>query len=304
MGTNPLDVNKGVYQGNPLVILCPWTCLLFSFQTVKNLTTTMKTYYKKALLILVSRMIISCSASSNYTMEASPTNNTEISLQPNTAGTIDIRECSLYQDMDNLSTIIYINGSGRCETRQRGPLNKEYLETDGIVCRILTEIIDDFYCRNIIIVILNNGLTESISIKVQVHDIHQGTLKALVYYNVTFLPPATTMETPTPTTTVTTDAPTVIVSAMNPVPIIANNYSAIALFVALSVALGVIVLLAVSLALVLGGVIWMRRMRPFSSQSRGDVEMASQDSQSGDDAEMASQDGNEIVDPHQIADVL
>ena len=247
----------------------------------------MKTYYKKALLILVSCMIISCSASSNYTMEASPTNNTEISLQPNTAGTIDIRECSLYQDMDHLSTIIYINGSGRCETRQRGPLNKEYLETDGIVCRILTEIIDDFYCRNIIIVILNNGLTESISIKVQVHDIHQGTLKALVYYNVTFLPPATTMEIPT----VTTDAPTVIVSAMNPVPIIANNYSAIALFVALSVALGVIVLLAVSLALVLGGVIWMGRTRPLCSQSGGDVEMASQ---SGGDVEMASQSGGDV----------
>ena len=208
----------------------------------------MNTYYK-ALLILVPCMVLSCSASDNenYTIDSSPSNNTHMALKPNTIERILITYCSRHQDVRNFNPTISINEQ-RCFTTQ--PFTFEDLQTNGYVCRITnTERKGDFQCRNISIILLNNGLnnglTASNSIKVQIYeDLLQGKLKAKLRYNTTFL--AATIVTTAPT--VTTEAETITVSAMNPVPIIANNYSAISLFVALSVALGVIVLLVVLVA--------------------------------------------------------
>ena len=207
----------------------------------------MNTYYK-ALLILVPCMVLSCSASDNenYTIDSSPSNNTHMALKPNTIERILITYCSRHQDVRNFNPTISINEQ-RCFTTQ--PFTFEDLQTNGYVCRITnTERKGDFQCRNISIILLNNGRTANNSIKVQIYeDLLQGKLKAKLSYNTTFL--AATIVTTAPT--VTTDAETtetITVSAMNPVPIIANNDSAIALFVALSVALGVIVLLVVLVA--------------------------------------------------------
>ncbi len=207
----------------------------------------MKTYYKKALLILVSCMVISCSASSNYTIEASPTNNTEISLQPNATARIVLRDCSLHQNVSNFIPIISINQYKCSTSREQRPFNHETLQTDGCVCRITpTETISDYKCRNIIIIIFNNGLNEIYSIKVQIQDMiisgQVTKVKAELHYSVL---PADATNTKAPTTQTISLATQGIA---NNVPIIANNYSAIALFVALSVALGVIVLLVVLVA--------------------------------------------------------
>ena len=199
-------------------------------------SSTMKTSNKNALLILVSCMILSCRASDNenYTIDSSPSNNTHMALKPNTIERILITYCSRHQDVRNFNPTISINEQ-RCFTTQ--PFTFEDLQTNGYVCRITnTERKGDFQCRNISIILLNNGLTASNSIKVKIYeDFLQGILKAKLRYNTTFVSPAPT---------VTTDVETTAVSPMNPVPI-ANNDS---LLVALSVALGVIVLLVVLVA--------------------------------------------------------